>query len=247
MSFSKVKTLLLHIPHSGREFFKSQREHQDLFLDRARNLIDYYTDELFSPDVKNKQIIPVVFPYCRTVCDVERMTNDPLEEKNLGIQYDKHNHIPKYGFLNIDGKEFSSDNSIREYIKHHHMVESIIFNNKVDLVIDCHSFSSQPTVVLPNCKDLEKYDICIGFNEDETKPCKVMLSFIIDYFSKCGYKVGVNTPFSNSKTFNTPCSYFSFMIEVNKRLYMDEDSLEKTDGFNTIHKQLLDLYSKLMD
>ncbi len=38
-------------------------------------------------------------------------------------------------------------------------------------------------------------------------------------------KVGIITPFSNSKTFDVPIKYYSVMIEVNKRRYMDEESL----------------------
>lgn len=58
--------------------------------------------------------------------------------------------------------------------------------------------------------------------------------------------MGVNEPFSNSKTFNTPASYESVMIEVNKRLYMDEETLEKTEGFQVLHRQILDLYKKVL-
>ena len=48
----------------------------------------------------------------------------------------------------------------------------------------------------------------------------------------------MNKPFSNSKTFNVPVNYHSVMIEINKRLYMDEYSLMKSDGFDKLKQQI---------
>ena len=190
----KYSNLILHIPHSGTEFYDNQKPYRETFLEKARDLVDWYTDELFSPDEEDKRIIPVVFPLCRTACDVERMIN-------------KH-----YGCL----------------------------------VIDCHSFSSRPTLLLPDCESAAKYDICIGYNEDRTRPDEMIIGTICNHFEALGYKVGVNKPFSNSKTFNTPESYKSIMIEVNKRIYMDEATLQKTEGFQILHRQILDLYDKIL-
>ena len=92
------------------------------------------------------------------------------------------------------------------------------------LLIDCHSFSSKPNLLNSNPPDI---DICIGYNDDDTCPNKVVIGNIVHYFESLGYKVGMNEPFSNSKTFSVPIKYHSAMIEVNKRLYMDELTLEK--------------------
>lgn len=53
-------------------------------------------------------------------------------------------------------------------------------------------------------------------------------------------------PFSNSKTFDVPIEYHSVMIEVNKCLYMDELTLEKTDGFDQLKADIQSLYDKLL-
>ena len=50
--------------------------------------------------------------------------------------------------------------------------------------------------------------------------------------------MGINEPFSNSKTFDVPVKYHSVMIEVNKRLYMDEDTPEKASGFDKVKKDI---------
>jgi len=114
------------------------------------------------------------------------------------------------------------------------------------LLIDCHSFSSLPNLL--NANPPQDIDICIGFNEDETKPSKVVIGNIQNYFISKGYRVGINNPFSNSKTFDVPGGnkYHSVMIEVNKQLYMNEETLEKTAGFLRLHNDIQGLYDMLL-
>ena len=114
---------------------------------------------------------------------------------------------------------------------------------KGTLLIDCHSFSSQPNLLCSNPPDI---DICIGFNDDATCPNKVVIGNIKQHFNSCGYKVAINTPFSNSKTFEVPVEYHSVMIEVNKCLYINEQTLEKTDGFDQLKADIQSLYEKLL-
>ena len=68
-------------------------------------------------------------------------------------------------------------------------------------------------------------DICIGFNEDWSKPHKETLELAVNLFEDNGYKVGINEPYSNSETPDCPFSYQSMMLEVNKRAYMEDGSL----------------------
>jgi hypothetical protein len=58
------------------------------------------------------------------------------------------------------------------------------------LLLDCHSFPSE----------LSDVDICIGFNEDWSKPNKDTIELAVNLFEDCGYKVGINEPYSNSET-----------------------------------------------
>jgi N-formylglutamate amidohydrolase len=90
-------------------------------------------------------------------------------------------------------------------------------------------------------------DICIGFNEDDTKPSDSVLALVADHFTDRGYKVSFNVPFSNSKTVETPARYTSLMIEINKSIYMDEDTLEKKDSFGIVRDDITSLYEKLLE
>lgn len=111
------------------------------------------------------------------------------------------------------------------------------------LLIDCHSFSSMPTLLNESPSDI---DICIGYNDDETRPNKVTIGNIIQHFKAKGYKVGVNEPLSNSKTFSVPVKYHSVMLEVNKRLYMNDQTHEKTEGFKQLKLDIEAMYDLLL-
>ena len=67
------------------------------------------------------------------------------------------------------------------------------------LLIDCHSFSSIPNLLNSNPSEI---DICIGYNDDMTCPDIEVINNIVRYFEYLGYRVGINKPFSNSKTFS---------------------------------------------
>ena len=114
--------------------------------------------------------------------------------------------------------------------------------NKI-LLIDCHSFSAHPNLLNPTPPDI---DICIGYNDDETRPYTKTIDNIVQYFKSLGYKVGINEPFSNSKTFPVPVKYHSVMIEVNKRLYMNERTLDKIDSFYKLKHDIQSLYNLLL-
>ena len=103
--------------------------------------------------------------------------------------------------------------------------------------MDCHSF---PNDIAPDV------DICLGFNTDGTRPSDETINAVTGMFQVEGYEVAHNRPYGNAIA---PLGYrgHSLMIEVNKRLYMDEDTLEKTEGFQIIHGQILDLYEKLLN
>ena len=236
------KTIILHIPHASSSFeFAGKDEFVSMWLQEAEPLIDWYTDELFSPQMHDETIIPVVFDTCRTLVDVERMCYDPLEEKGLGIT--------AYPLLQGGEIRNTREEDIRymkKYLNHQHKLANLLVEHHNSLLIDCHSFSSRPTILQPDASRNQDVDICIGFNEDNTRPSDEVLSIVYEHFDNKGYKVAVNTPFSNSKTVETPAKYTSLMIEINKAIYMDESTLAKAESFEKVRMDLCSLYKKLM-
>ena len=104
------------------------------------------------------------------------------------------------------------------------------------LLLDCHSFP----------EDMGDVDICIGFNEDGSKPSQELLDFTVNLFEENGYSVGVNYPYSNSEAPACPFSYQSMMLEVNKRVYLERRSLylkthsDKKKNVREVVNQLLE-------
>lgn len=237
----RYKKLLLHIPHSSTTFPEESNHCFEELDNEERLLIDYFTDELFVPEKETKHISSVVFPYCRLFCDVERLVNDPLEKDGLGISYSREVRIGKvFSFRSFSSKE----KAFTYYADYHaHVSKKLVSLDNEILLIDCHSFSALPNLLNSNPPDI---DICIGYNDDETCPNKVVIGNIVQYFKSLGYKTGINEPFSNSKTFPSPVAYHSVMIEVNKRLYMDEHTFEKTKRFDKLKQDIKTLYDILL-
>lgn len=239
----RYHNLLLHVPHSSTSFPVESRVCFNDLDDEERLLIDYYTDNLFVPEQEANNICHMIFPYCRLYCDVERLINDPLEKDGLGISYSRW--IPCQDRHGIVLRSYSvKSEAFALYADYHSDIsKKLVGLIGTTLLVDCHSFSALPNLLNSNPPDI---DICIGYNDDETCPSKVVIGNIVQYFMSKGYKVGINEPFSNSKTFNVPVTYHSIMIEVNKRLYMDEHTLEKTEGFEKLTRIIQSLYALLL-
>lgn len=232
------QNIFLHIPHHSAlipkqldEDSKAVRE----FRNKSFYIIDYHTLPLFSPAQPNLLIHSLCPRFHRLLVDMERMPNDPLEAKGFGI-------VSQWAidWLGESWRELA----IKQYHAYHDYAAKSLNALRHPMLIDCHSFSSNPTPLCPCPPDV---DICIGWNEDDTTPDRILLGLVVAFFMDRGYSVGINNPFANSKTFPGATGYHSFMIEVNKRCYMNEETLEKTPGFTKLHNELMELYQLILD
>jgi N-formylglutamate amidohydrolase len=263
-NFKPYKHLVLNIPHASDNIleelmpknppFRTMAAYRD-YQKNSRPLIDWYTDELFSVD-NDQRITPIVATICRTLCDVERMINDPLEAKGYGIVCTKMHHYTAFPITSsvMDFIPYRIP-LYQYYLDYHYRLAKAILTNSHDfsyfhpcpvLLIDCHSFSSMPTALCDPGPQEEQVDICLGYNDDATCPPQELIDFVASYFENLGYRVGRNTPFSHSKTVECPVPYHSLMIEVNKRCYMNEQTLEKTKGFVRLRYEIEGLYSHIL-
>lgn len=280
LSCGHYNHIVIHTPHAGTILPMDFRilKHPDCvkfnnFLSSSichlfEQLTDHYTDKLFSCIVQlptsirpykiaHEYIEQISFPYSRLFCDVERLPNDPLEEQGLGIHYDLSDIERKNnGRLWTKTKE----DAMKLYNEHQDKLASAFYFPvgsfwRESLLLDCHSFSERDNVLCPNAHEYKDIDICIGFNEDETKPSWEFIDSVKGFFTSHGYRVEYNLPFSNCKTvqhykdeynrYHKP-RYHSLMIEVNKHCYMNEDTLEITYGYYKLHKELQELYKALL-
>lgn len=244
--------LVIHTPHAGKILpivvngpqGRGGYERRKGLTPIFNKLTDHYTDKLFSTTLINTT--QVSFPYSRLFCDVERLVDDPLEQKGLGI-------CPNFGIYKDSGTvhtwNMTKKQAMELYQKHHQTLYHSMSLEKVggNLLLDCHSFSEHDNVLCPNAHEYTDIEICLGYNEDISKPSPDTLEGVAHFFSQRGYRVAFNVPFSNAMTVgNESFLNESLMIEVNKHCYMNEETLEINDGYYKLHNELQELYKLLL-
>ncbi len=230
----QYKTIVLNEPHASIEgLFDGNLSFWDIDEGFINDIVlrwtDWHTDYLFH-GFNNECIKTVRFPYSRFIVDAERLWDDPLESEGQGIIY---RHFGEY----VRNIPQSSERRLLNIWKWHQ--ERLRMSLCEDaLLLDCHSFPGR----------LSDIDICIGYNEDWSKPNKETIEFTVNLFEDYGYKVGINMPYSNSETPDCPFLYQSLMLEINKRTYMEENSLQlkaRSEHKKSVHELTAVLLSTL--
>ncbi len=204
-------------------------------------MTDWYTDELFD---MGAEVRGLVFPVSRLVCDPERFADDadePMAAKGMGAVYTRTS----------DGRPLRSSLDAEErhrllqryYMPHHEtfaqLVRETLGTSGHCLIIDAHSFPPSP---LP-C-DLDQAplrpEICIGTDPFHTPECLQRTAVVA--FRDLGWRVELNRPFAGTIVPSSFCRkearVHSIMVEVNRSLYMNEDTGERSAGFDGAHRMI---------
>jgi len=233
--------MILHIPHSSTNIPDNSGlniNEQDINL-----MTDWFTDELFW----HRDSSRVVFETSRLYCDVERYRDDndePMSKKGHGVVYTRGS----VGNIIRDNQD-DSEYIKKEYYDKHHTNLSKSVSRMLSLipevvVVDCHSFSNTP---LLHEESVNRPDFCLGF--DDTRSTLPFLGKIIDLLETKGYLVSLNDPFSGALL---PSEYIDndsikgIMIEVNRRLYLD-DKYNKNEDFNKIKDDITEVLNIISD
>ena len=228
MTYDKI---VLNIPHASIAGIDESgwSDKQELIATSVKTWTDWHTDRLFNPSARNAtRVTPHVFRLSRFACDAERLLNDPMEAQGEGILY-----TSKDGFtrtLDLDERQ----RLMAEYHAYINALKADIHSPQT-LLIDCHSFPSF----------LSDVDICIGFNDDESCD-EHLVALVEDHFSRLGYRVGINTPYSNALYPDKGFAYTSIMIELNKRIYLNEQTTQLLPSAYKVGNALNSLYTKLL-
>jgi N-formylglutamate amidohydrolase len=240
------RSVIIHIPHSSttipKEFLSEVLLSPEELYKEVTLATDLYCDELFG--VPNCRTI--VAPYSRLACDVERFRDDneePCAAKGQGAFY---THTRQ-------GKRLRSDNSsLRQkalesiYDPHHlrltKLVDETIEECGSCIIVDGHSFCND-AIVGENLPDF-----CIGTDAAHTPA--LLKANTESFFSDRGYSAAINYPYSGAlvplKHYKKDNRVHSIMIEVNKRLYLENETRNKLNSFekaNGILTELIQLIS----
>jgi N-formylglutamate amidohydrolase len=222
------RKIILAIPHSVRRFNSSLWSDPATVDKDADRWTDWFTDDLFAGRPL-ANISAVIGQISRFDCDLERLMNDPLEDEGRGILYTR-SHSGATRTLTKQQRD-----SLLQYW--HAYREHIAQVTTPDsLLIDCHSF--------PNSEG--DVDICIGFNDDWSRPSPETLELVSQHFRHAGYSIGINDPYANSLAPDLGFEYKSIMIELNKRLYLNEIDYSLLPQAASVKKCLENLYCQLL-
>lgn len=116
--------------------------------------------------------------------------------------------------------------------------------------VNCHSMPAVGHRLSPDPAGTVRPDVVIGdYDGAACEPGFVALA--IKAFEDRGYSVSLNKPFRGAELVSAYADPAqgrnSMQIEVNRRLYMDEDSRDKTGGFGRLHDDLAEVCGILRD
>ena len=217
---------ILHIPHSGVEIPDKRGFDVDLIESEIQLLTDHKTDEIFNIEGVDR----IVVPYSRIFCDVERLPDEeePMFKVGRGFYY---THVDSGKPLRILDEEHKIKIK-EEYYDTHHKKLSELVSKKLEkhgmvYIVDCHSFPNEP-LNTDQIKDVDRPDICLGV--DETQTPKWLVNMFTNYFKYHGLSVDINQPYNGTiipKEYKGNTRVSSIMIEVNRNLYMEGNSIDE--------------------
>lgn len=254
----KPLPLIFDSPHSGHEYPNDFDYACDFSaLEQAE---DKYVDDLFSgvPDAGGALLL-AHFPRSyidpnRAACDVDTDLLDeswtgehnPTARSNAGIGLIRRlvkPGVPVYNrSLSAEEIQRRIDRCHRPYhIALHDLIEDAHYNYGQAWHINCHSmpatsaYPRQPVGLIG--RKASPVDFCLG-DRDGTTCDKDFTHALRDFLRGIGYTVSINDPFKGvelvSRYSDPARGRHSLQLEINKALYMNEETGEKSGGYTNL-------------
>lgn len=235
--------VILHIPHASNYIpsLEGYEVKEDVLNNEILKLTDWHTDDLFYR--ADDEVIKA--PFSRVFCDVERFEDDEKEimaQFGMGVIYEKSD----------DGKQIRTINpSLRNkilssYYKPHHQKLANAVNTQLRLhgkalIIDSHSFPNRPFKRDLN-QNTTRPDFNIGTDRFHTP--KSLINESITFFERAGYSLGIDWPYTGTivpmEHYQTNANISSIMLEINRSLYLNNATNQKSARYQEIKKVVQD-------
>ncbi len=245
---SFMKNLILHIPHSSTiiPFKEGYCVSDEILNQEILKLTDWYTDDLF----ENETDISIMASFSRIFCDTERFSDDSQEimaQFGRGVLYEKTDAGETLRQVSADLRTRILN---QYYWKHHNQFTERV---KIQLeqfgkstIVDCHSFPSKP---LTSALDQSTFRPDFNIGTDAFHTPKKLIDASITFFKEKGFSLGVDSPYSGAIV---PLQFYkknknvqSIMLEINRALYLNEPSNEKSIRYREI-KQIVHEFLNLI-
>ena len=252
-------------PHSGRYYPQSLLEASRLTPPQLRRSEDLYVDQLFGDVVEiGAPLLTAHFP--RAWLDVNREPYE-LDPKLFTEKLPGHanirsmrvsgglgtvprlvaEHMPIYNVAPT--LEQALDRVELIYRPYHETLRKLLAKTVMEfghaVLVDCHSMPSSGS----KSEDQTRPDIIIGDRYGTS--CHGSISHeLIARFSALGYSVTRNKPYAGgfiTEHYGRPLKGFhAVQIEINRSLYVDEDTLVPKVGFNALMEDIRKIVSHLV-
>ncbi len=256
--------ILFDSPHSGCVYPQDFRFTCPLPI--LRHAEDTHVEELFAvaPD-HGATLLCALFP--RSCIDVNRAVDDidpnqldgvwptplrPTGRSAMGMGLIRSMLRP--GLPLYDGKlpvAVVAERIDRFYRPYHFQMESaldgLVARFGAVWHVNCHSM---PSTLGPNTTDPLAADFVIG-DRDRTTSEPGFVQLVADTLRGFGHRVTINDPYKGVELierYGDPArGRHSIQLEINRRLYMNEDTLERHDGFDRLKSQIGILVRRIAD
>ena len=256
---------IFNSPHSGCIYTKGFLDSTNVEIYDLRTSEDSFVGELFySTKFFNCLLMEAKFP--RTFIDLNR-SHLELDPRLISgdFRFDKTARnmagmgvIPR---ISGNGKEiyskpiFAKDALKRLqsfYFPYHKHLYNLLLESKKRLgyavLFDCHSMPSKLNLEFSNSKYNNDPDIILG-DLNGTSCSSFLISEVKAIFEKYNFFVTKNHPFSGgyiTKQYGNPSNAIHVIqIEINKKLYMDENSIKKNKNFENLRTKLTAVIEEL--
>ena len=242
----KKLPIVVNIPHSST--FISQDLKKDFLLSSvklegfAKNLADLYADELFSGVYKKSGAL--ISKLSRVAVDVERFWKnecEPMSKVGMGALYEKDEQGNIVRIISRKSLSLGQDFYQAYHGALNELTAECLKKFGYCIILDCHTYPDKPRQYDMN-KRGKRPEICLGTDIFHT-PKSLTNSFKKRFLAK-KFSVAENTPFKGTIVpdgyFGKDKKVFSLMIEINRRVYMNERNFVKKNNFKKIVNDLAD-------
>lgn len=263
---ANVAPVVFDSPHSGNVYPEDFRHSIDRV--HLRRTEDAFVDELFADAPgKGATLVRALFP--RSYVDPNRSPDDidpsvlqgawpyranPGEKAQLGIGliptrepggvvYDRQLTVEE-AIARLDGYYWPYHRELEDALDRAQLKGGAFWH------VNCHSMPAVSTSVSPEGPGVPRPDFCLGTRDGTT--CDTEFAELIEGFlSGLGYSVTIDDPYKGVelvRRYSVPLrGRHSLQLEINRRLYMDEASIARNEGFAALKADMTRLVEVVCD
>ena len=257
LPFDRTTAVVFASPHSGRNYDLFSDCKTDLDDLAIRSSEDAFVDELFAlaRDV-GAPFLTALAPRAFVDLNRDQQELDPALIEGAGSQ--KHNPriasglgvIPRVvsgGRAIYNGKlrmEEASDRISHWWHPYHRKLQRLLdeslFYYGHAILIDCHSMPGEALENVQTAKESD-FDIVLG-DRFGSSASPAIVEAVETAFRAQGFSVARNSPFAGAfitQRYGVPKrNQHAVQVEVNRRLYMDEQSIERLPEFESVKARI---------